>query len=53
MTIINLAVEHQWEIKSKLRRPETTSQSVLLNQGLPATASEPVLFRNYCYDLIT
>ena len=53
MTIINLAVEHQWEFKSKLRRPETTSQSVLLNQGSPATASEPALFRNYCYDLIT
>ena len=53
MTIINLSVEHQWKIKSKLRRPETTSQSVKLNQGLPATATEPVLFRNYCYDLIT
>ena len=52
MTIINLSVEHQWKIKSKLRRPETTSQSVKLNQGLPATATEPVLFRNYCYDLI-
>ena len=52
MTIINLSVEHQWKIKSKLRRPETTSQSVKLNQGLPATTTEPVLFRNYCYDLI-